>query len=442
MGAGLGKWVFLYAAVLAVISVNVAQARQVEDSALEVIRALARPLANAADLDPLLEAVGGRRLALLGEASHGTSEFYAWRAKISRRLIEEKGFDFIAVEGDWASLYRLNRYVKGLSNEDPREIMRGFSRWPQWMWANEETAELLEWLRGYNGDRPENERIGFYGIDLYGFDDSLAEVVALLKPRKPELAEQVRLAYAGMASFEGNLQAYARSIQRGGPNYEHQTRQVVEWLRTHREELQADAPDLYFNLKQQAWVVKNAEKHIRAGLHGGAGSWNERARHFYQTTERLLLHYGPAAQGVVWAHNTHIGDARATAMAAAGRENIGQLAREALGPERVAAVGFATRQGAVVAGRQWGAAPEEMALPLPPPESFEHLLHQLEMDRLLLIFAEAANLKPLLAPRGHRAIGVIYHPEREGGNYVPTILPRRYDALIYLETTSPLKRLP
>lgn len=407
---------------------------------VDLLKSVATPIEEARDLDPLIDRAGERPLVLLGEASHGTSEFYTWRADISRRLIQEKGFNFIAVEGDWATLYRLNRYVKGLDGAGPsaREIMKDFDRWPPWMWANEEVEELIEWLREYNAERPPERRVGFYGMDVYGPETSYRKVLAMMDEWDEELAEQVREAYACLEDFVDDFGLYARAVAFGMAPCDQRVRAVVELLREHRDAL--DVPEMeYFNLKQNAWVVKNAEKHFRAMGRDGPDSWNYRVDHFFQTVDRLLNHYGPDAKGVAWAHNTHIGDARATAMAARGQRNIGQIARERMGPNRVFSVGFGTHRGRVMAGRSWGGARELMTVPPGIPGSSEDLMHRLGEDKVLLMLDDLEEPGPLLQPIGHRAMGVIYHPEREHGNYVPTILPRRYNAFIFIDETKAVR---
>ncbi len=407
---------------------------------VDILNTVAIPIEDARDLDLLIERAGERDLVLLGEASHGTSEFYTWRTEISRRLIEEKGFNFIAVEGDWATLYRLNRYVKGLDGAGPsaRAIMREFDRWPPWMWANEEVEDLIEWLREFNAERPPEARVGFYGMDVYGPETSYRKVLTLIEEWNDEPAEQVREAYACLEAYADDFGLYARAVAFGMAPCDRQVRAVVELLRDHRDAL--EIPEMeYFNLKQNAWVVKNAEKHFRAMGRESPDSWNYRVDHFFQTVERLRNHYGPDAKGVAWAHNTHIGDARATSMAPRGQRNIGQIAREQMGPDRVFAVGFGTHRGTVMAGRSWGGPRERMTVPPGIPDSYEDIMHRLGEDQVLLMLDDLGEPGPLLRPIGHRAMGVIYHPERERGNYVPTILPRRYNAFIFIDETQAVR---
>lgn len=435
--ASMPFWVMMVITALWVVMPASTGASYSDEGAVNLLRNRATPLHGASDLDPLVAAIGHRRLVLLGESSHGTSEFYIWRTQISRRLIQEQGFRFIAVEGDWDSSYRLNRYVKGATaqGDSARSVMQGFSRWPTWMWANEEVVDLIEWLRSHNDNRAAAEQVGFYGLDLYGQSNSLRKVPEMLAQMAPVLSERAVEAYACLAPYGDDFSLYAQAAARGQLSCESSVRAVVAMLRQERP-LAARDPDAYFNLKQHALVVKHAEGHYRAMAISGSQSWNVRADHFFLTTERLLTHYGEGAKGIVWAHNTHIGDARATAMVMRGQRNIGQIARERLGDGAVYAVGFGTHRGTVMAGSRWGAPAEVMTVPPAMPGSFEDLSHRTQMARFLLRFDDPAGFEPLTDPVGHRAIGVVYQPTRERpGNYVPSVMPRRYDAFIFLDQT-------
>ena len=415
-----------------------------EPEPLATLRALARPVADDACLDPLIERLGRARLALLGEASHGTAEFYTRRAEISRRLIEEHGFQFIAVEGDWATCHQLNRYVKQLpaAGASARDIMSGFNRWPVWMWANEETRALIEWLRAYNRDRPMDERVGFYGMDVYGKDEARDKVVQGLAALDPNLAETVRTAYLPFETFRGEPNRYARALAAGDRSLEDNARTVWRLIQAHADTLRAPCRYAFFHIEQSALAVKAAERHFRAMTQRGPDSWNERADHFYAAVERILEFYGEDARGIVWAHNTHVGDARATPMAQQGRRNIGQIARQRQGRERVAILGFGTHRGTVKAGRQWGGPRERMAVPPAHADSYEDWMNRLEMATALFLFDPATRAAALRAPRGHRAIGVVYRPEPESpGQYVPTLLPERYDAFLFIAQTRALTPL-
>jgi erythromycin esterase-like protein len=411
---------------------------------VEQVCRFARPLGRTEDLGPLLDRIGDARYVLLGEASHGTSEFYTWRARLSQRLIREKGFSFIAVEGDWPDCYRVNRYVKRYpdAGANAREVLHAFERWPTWMWANEEIVEPVEWLHAFNEGMPEEEKIGFYGLDVYSLWDSLYEVLRYLQKSHPEAVAAARRAFRCFEPYGEDVQEYARATVLVPTSCE---KDVIELLRQVRRQARAhdgDGRDGAFEAEQNALVVKNAEAYYRAMVHGGPESWNIRDRHMTETLERLMRHHGPGAKGIVWEHNTHIGDARFTDMADEGEVNIGQLVRERHGDEGVVLAGFGSYRGTVIAGREWDAPMEVMRVPPGRPGSWEDVLHQVDPNDKLLIFSEAQETREMMKPRGHRAIGVVYHPEYEQyGNYVPSVLPRRYDAFLFIDETRALHPL-
>ncbi len=412
-----------------------------DTAALEALRPLATPLESPEDLDPLLARATSVRLVLLGESTHGTSEFYSWRAEISKRLIREHDFRFLAVEGDWADIYRLNRYVKGLpgAEKDARGIMQSFRRWPTWMWANEETLELIEWMRVHNLRRPMEERAGFYGMDVYGDEQALAALMTKLDALDADLAEEARAIYGIYEPYAGDARRYGQLLSQGR-SFAPDAEQGYRLLQERTLDLLEDNPAARLNILQSARVLLNAEAHYRAMFMPHLNSWNARADHFFQTVERLLEHYGAGAQGIVWAHNTHIGDARATPMADQGDRNIGMAARTTLGAQQVFSVGFGTYRGTAIAGRFWGAPPQRMTLPPGGPGSVEELMNGLGMEAAWMVFDPKADLAALSAPRGHRAVGVVYNPEREfPGNYVPTRLTERYDAFLFFRDTRALR---
>jgi len=398
------------------------------------------PLDTSDALDSLIEEAAARDYVLLGEASHGTSEFYTWRATISQRLIEDHGFSFIAVEGDWDACARVNAYVKQLPGAPAtaEAALDGFTRWPPWMWNNEEVLELVTWLRAFNEDKPRAEQVGFYGIDVYGMDGSLDAVLAYFEEVDPEAAAEAAADYACLTPFRGDPGAYARAAAAGAA-CEVQSLAVFELLRAGRDRYQEEDAKAYFHAKQHAHVVKNAERHYRAMAGPRAASWNYRVRHFAETVDRLMDFHGEDAKGIVWAHNTHIGDARATGMAQQGQHNIGQLLREAHGEDAVYAVGFGTHRGEVLAGSAWGSPVQAMQTPEALPGSIEDLMHRAGLGDFLLRLPQAKRDGPLGETVAHRAIGVVYNPAQERGNYVPTRLAHRYDAFLFLEQTRPLQ---
>jgi erythromycin esterase len=403
------------------------------------ILTLSSPLKDTEDLDPLLARIGDAHYVLLGEASHGTHEYYLWRARISRRLIEEKGFRFIAVEGDWPDCYRVNRYIHGeLGDTTAEEALRGYNRWPTWMWANWEVVALAQWLRRYNEGRPEDERVGFYGLDVYSLWESLYEIINYLEQHHPDAVAAAYRAFLCFEPYAEDPQEYARATL-FVPDACRQ--EVLDLLRTVRERAVADVAGNATSLDavMNAEAVKNAAAYYRTMVGGGAESWNLRDRHMADTLNRLMQHHGADAKAIVWEHNTHIGDARYTNMANEGMYNVGQLVRQEHGGDGVVLAGFGSYEGTVVAGRSWGAPMEVMTVPPARAGSWEHALHVMGAQDRLLLFRPPVDAGDALAvPRGHRAIGVVYQPEFEWGNYVPTVLPLRYDAFLYLERTQAL----
>jgi erythromycin esterase-like protein len=411
---------------------------------LAEVRSLSRPLGSPADLDPLMERVGEARVVLLGEATHGTSEFYTWRTAITRRLVEEKGFNFVAVEGDWPDCYRVNRFVKGYpgSARTAEQALATFRRWPTWMWANREVQDLIGWMEWYNQGRPEDDKIGFYGLDVYSLWDSLRAVMRYLREKNdPAALEAARRAVRCFEPYGEDAQEYARATMLVPDACRDEVIALLRALRANVPPADGDGRDAFFVAEQNALVVKNAEAYYRAMVLSDESSWNVRDRHMAETLERLLAFTAPGARAVVWEHNTHIGDARFTDMAESGEVNLGQLARERYGESDAVLVGFGTHQGTVIAGRQWGAPWERMRVPPGRPGSWEDVLHRVGGDDRLLIFDRPAS-DALSAWRGHRAIGVVYRPQYEQyGNYVPTILPRRYDAFLYIDQTTAVRPL-
>jgi len=407
------------------------------------IRSSARPLRTPADLEPLLERIGAARYVLLGEASHGTADYYRWRAQLTRRLILEKGFSFIAVEGDWPDCYRVNRYLKGYEDAgtSARDVLHAFERWPTWMWATEEIVALADWLHEHNRPAAEADRVGFYGLDVYSLWESLYAIMGHVQRVAPDALPTAWRALRCFEPYGEDVQEYAQATRFVPNSCENEVVALLQELRRNAPRFPGDGREAHFVAQQNALVVKNAEAYYRAMVRGGPDSWNIRDRHMTDTLDRLMGHHGPAAKAIVWAHNTHVGDARFTDMADQGEVNLGQLVRERHREDGVVVVGFGSYRGRVVAGRHWEAPWERMEVPRARARSWEEVLHRASPeDKLLLTGAHTAA--EWLEPRGHRAIGVVYHPEYEKyGNFVPTVLPRRYDAFLYLDTTEALHPL-
>jgi erythromycin esterase-like protein len=409
----------------------------------DAVRSLARPLREPADLGPLLERIGDARIVAVGEASHGTHEYYTWRAALTRRLIEERGFGFVAVEGDWPDCYRVNRSVKLRegADEDPRDALDAIARWPTWMWANDDVVEFCRWLRGFNADRPPEGRIGFYGLDVYSLWDSMHELIGWLRENQPEHVDEAVQALRCFEPFGEDGAEYAFASRFGPSSCEQAVVDLLHAVCEARGQQDPHGdPEASFSAEQNAVVVRDAERYYRAMAQGSAESWNVRDVHMTDTLDRLLGHAGEKA--VVWAHNTHVGDARATDMAAAGMITVGQLLRERHGADGVVLVGFGGYQGGAIAGKEWGTQMARMPVPPARSGSLESLLHGLLGEDSLVIVPRSDRPEWLDRQLDHRAIGVVYRPERERwGNYVPTVLGRRYDAFLHLEDTSPLQPL-
>ena len=399
-------------------------------------------LNTSKDLDALVSDIEDKFIVMLGEASHGTHEFYTWRSAISKRLIEEKGFSFIAVEGDWPDCYKINRYVKGYkdTSDDIRNVLLNFDRWPTWMWANWEVAALAEWLNEHNKKLSPDKKIGFYGLDVYSLWDSMYEMINYLDQEDPHAAMTVKRAIECFEPYQHNEQLYARySLTK------HSCRDKVlallKEIRMKAQFLDGD-PEAGFNTEQNALIAVNAEKYYTSMMGFDNESWNVRDRHMMQTLDRLMKFHGKNAKGIVWEHNTHIGDARATNMKRQGMINIGQLAREDYGEDKIYLVGFASHSGTVIAGDEWGAPMEELEVPAARPGSIEDILHKESASDRYILFSEGISEKMYETEIHHRAIGVVYHPETERmSNYVPSVLSKRYDALVFLDETSALHPL-
>lgn len=402
------------------------------------------PLEGDTSLDKLISAAADKELVLLGEASHGTHEYYLWRDKISRRLISEQNFSFIAVEGDFASLYHLNLYVKNLDGaaSSAKEVLLKLNRWPTWMWANEEVVALAEWLRNHNDQLPQNKKVGFYGMDVYDEWNSKKVVLDLLKSTDQTAYQYAEDQYKCFEPHKGDSWSYAHAVNAGKDACTTATKNVVEYIKNNRNKLQELSDDAYFYLLQNTIVVQNAEEFYRESVSSsGPGSWNSRVHHMHGTVNDLLNLYGENSKGIVWAHNTHIGDAEYTSMRSAGQKNIGQLTREGLGDVNVFLIGFTTYEGKVMAGSSWGAPMKEMTIPPAIPNSIEYKLNQVDQDSFYIIFDDEDRKEENLKTLGNRAVGVVYNPRGDRRQFVPTIIPLRYDALIFFKKTSALRVL-
>ncbi|MFG2064345.1 erythromycin esterase family protein [Micromonospora sp. NPDC048871] len=402
---------------------------------------LVQRLGAPSDLDPLLERARDARVVMIGEATHGSHDYYRIREQLTRRLIAECGFDFVAVEGDWPDCDRVHRCVVGAAGGavDPLVALERFERWPTWMWANAEVARFCSWLRAWNVERVEASRVGFHGLDVYSLWESMQAIFDYLGEEDPASLEAAQEAYRCFEPYGKRVEEYGLASRFVSARCE---QEVVRLLARTRQIAASDGPDA-FSAWQNAEVVAGAERYYREMVAGGPGSWNVRDSHMADTLDRLLERYGPDARGVVWAHNTHIGDARATDMAADGMLNIGQLARERYGADEVVLIGFGGWRGSVIAAPRWGSPAEPMVVPPARAGSVEALLHQLMPKRAVLVFEGPDQPGWVTDTLDHRAIGVVYDPSFESwGNYVPTRLGQRYDAFIWCDETTALHPLP
>ncbi|WP_313236178.1 erythromycin esterase family protein [Sporosarcina ureae] len=408
------------------------------------IKEQAIPLDDPSAFDRLLKEVGDAQIVMIGEASHGTSDFYRLRAEFSKRLIREKSFAAIAVEGDWPSVQRINSYVKGYDGQPALNEMlsNSFSRWPAWMWANEEIAAFATWLAHENEQRGSDSLVGMYGIDLYSLYDSIDEVMNFLESH-PSYGADLELAKKAFSCFEPYNRMpehYALSSAHFTDECITEVTSLLESIRTNEERYpRANEQDL--NLTMNALVAKNAEAYYRAMLRDDALSWNIRDTHMAEAIKELQNYYGKDAKIIVWEHNTHIGDASATSMTDHGLTNVGQLIREQYGRENTYAIGFGTYEGTVIAGSSWGETPEEMAVPPARFNTWEGQLHAAGAHDKMLLFDDK-NRKQFDEWIGHRAIGVVYNPEFEAyGNFVPSRISERYDAFLYIDRSTALRPL-
>jgi erythromycin esterase-like protein len=420
------------------------------DSVSTVVRQAALPLTGGArDYDALFDRIGDARLVLLGEASHGTHEFYRERAEITKRLIREKGFSAVAVEADWPDAYLVNRYVRGVGPvDDALGALRGFLRFPAWMWRNTEVLDFIGWLRVHNDSLESGTpRTGFYGLDLYSMYTSMRAVVDYLETVDPEAARRARSRYACFDHFQQSTEAYGYQAGFGVTESCEQevVGQLVELQRRASDLAQRDGRiprDEFFFAEQNARLVKNAERYYRTMFQGRHSSWNLRDQHMTDTLEQLLEHLGRQHRIVVWAHNSHLGDARATEMGRRGEWNVGQLVRERHGADCVN-VGFSTHHGTVTAATDWDGPAEFKHVRKALPESYESVLHDAGLPQYLLLLREGEeHTEALLEDRLERAIGVIYRPQTErASHYFRARLPEQFDAVIHIDETRALEPL-
>jgi len=410
-----------------------------------LVREAAEPIddIDGASIDALLDRVGDARLVLLGEATHGTSEFYRMRARVTRELVARRGFSFVAVEADWPDAARVDDYVLGGKRRSSLEFT-AFDRFPTWMWRNAEAHDFVDWLRAYNADQ--RRRVGFHGLDLYSLFTSIGAVLAYLDDVDPDAAKVARHRYGALTPWQKDPAAYGEAVLVG--RYESSEAAVVTMLRDmleRRIDYARRDGERFFDAAQNARVVADAERYYRAMYYGSATSWNLRDAHMFDTLRALFSFYGPESKGIVWAHNSHVGDALATEMSARGEHNVGQLCRIAYG-ESAYIVGFGTDHGTVAAASNWDEPMERMRVVPARSGSYERVFHESSVPAFALALRRPirrAVRDELESPLLERAIGVVYRPDTElQSHYFQAILPRQFDEYVWFDETHAVRPLP
>ena len=397
-----------------------------------------------ADLDPMLERIGDARIVLIGEASHGTSEFYRMRARITKRLIEDKGFTIVAAEADWPDAARIDHYVR--HRDVPPSDWQAFARFPTWMWRNEETREFIDWLHGHNKPKAYDFRCGFYGLDLYSMYVSVRAIMDYLQDVDPDMAMIAQHRYGCLSPWEADPAAYGHAALTGAyKNCEPSITKMLVDLYAKRQEYVLQDGERFLDATQNAQLVTNAERYYRIMYYGSRASWNLRDGHMFETLQNLLAFHGPQSRAVVWAHNSHIGDASATEMSARGEHNVGELCRKGF-PTQTFHIGFGTDHGTVAAASAWNGPMEVKSIQPSHPQSYERQFHLTNTPGLILPMRTGHELDvvtELANPRLERAIGVIYRPETElASHYFEAVLPKQFDEYIWIDKTSAISPLP
>jgi erythromycin esterase-like protein len=422
-----------------------------QDKAIGVVRSDAIPFAGTDELlGPLLDGIGDARVVLIGEASHGTEEFYRIRADITAALVQQKSFNIVAVEADWPDAYRANRWARHTSTDpDAASALADFTRFPRWMWRNTVVVDFLQWLRSWNSGRELPQQAGFFGLDLYSLHSSIDAVLTYLEKVDPGAARRARDRYACFEDFGTDVQryGYAASLGLSASCEKEVLAQLLDLRQRAADYARRDgfiAEDEYFFAEQNARLVRDAEQYYRAMFGGRSESWNLRDTHMAGTLEALLAWTGrrsSAAKAVVWAHNSHLGDARATQMSDWGELNLGELARTKYGRDAYL-IGFTTHTGTVTAARDWDEPAERRQVRPSLARSYERLFHETAIEKFLLRLDREPVKSALSEPRLERAIGVIYRPESErASHYFRANLPAQFDAVIHLDVTTAITPL-
>lgn len=414
-----------------------------EYGVLKAIKARAYPLEQFDDLNLFLQAIGDSSIVMLGEDTHGTHEFYTWRNMISRRLILEKGFNIIAAQGDMAEGYRINNYIKNFSarSDKATDVLKLFTNWPAWLWANREMASFLDWLQKYNRSLSENQGISFCGLDGFSLWQSLEAILQYLSQQHPDALSTARAAYQCFEPYRNpETNAYGEALPIvPAEDVTEVTRLLVNLRQKTLTGLCASGDDLCHQI--QTMLLTQAQAYYQTMIRGGVSAWNSREQHMADLLDKLMQHHGPQAKVIVWAHNTHIGDARASVLLDRGMYNVGELMRYRHAV-KVFIAGFGTYRGSVTAASQWGARMEKMELPPARPGSWDHLLHRARPGNKLLFMNEFREPWFTEDRLDLRAIGVVYNPRLDAyHNYVSSELASRYDAFFHVDVTTALHEL-
>jgi len=390
-----------------------------------------------ADIAPLIERIGSARIVLLGEATHGTSEFYKMRARITRDLIIAKGFRFVAIEADWPDAARVDHYVRHF--QYPPSEWTAFARFPTWMWRNAEVRDFVSWLRKHNGTVERHDRVAFHGLDIYSLYDSIRSVLNYLDEVDPESARVARERYGCLTPWQKDPATYGHAALTGSyPKCEADVVRALTDLLAKRRAYAEHDGERFLDAEQNARLIANAERYYRIMYYGSRASWNLRDQHMFETLKNLLAFHGPDSKAIVWAHNSHVGNAGATEMAARGEYNLGQLCRNELGAQAYL-VGFGTHSGTVAAASDWDGPMEVKTVRPALVNSYEHICHTTGLARFLLGMRGRDDLcgpAGLGKERLERAIGVIYRPETErASHYFQASLPQQFDEYIWFDNT-------
>ena len=398
-----------------------------------ILQKYSHPLNDKKDLQVLFDQIGNSRIVLLGEASHGTSEYYYWRSEISKYLIQEKGFNIIAVESDWSEANKIDQFIKGEKKDSisMRNLLEKFNRWPIWLWGNREIYSFVHWLNDFNQIRAEENKIGFYGLDLFSIGESLTYLNSLPDTTILNLAKSMQYCFQPFKE-DAYLYSAATSKQmtdcsKEALNLWQAVKKVTGHPGNSREKI---------IISQNARVVLNGEKYLRIVTKDRATGWNLREQHMAETVKALFQMHDAGSKIIIWAHNTHVGDANYTDMGNRGKTNLGELLRKEYGDKKVFIVGFGSYSGSVGAVEKWGTVFQQMMLPPAIINSWEEILHRSGSSNKIILSKDIINTN-LNRWIDQRAIGIIYHPKNEL-SYIPSVIPKRYDAFIYIDQTTAL----